>query len=136
SIPEIFERDGEAFFRQKETQIIARLMQLAPGILSTGGGAFLQPETRAAIAGGGVSVWLKADIELLWQRVRHKDTRPLLRVADPRARLEELLHAREPHYAQADIVVTAVPQFSIEEMAGAVMEALSQRPDALVRLNA
>ncbi|MEX0310219.1 MAG: shikimate kinase, partial [Tateyamaria sp.] len=84
TVPEIFERDGEAFFRAKESQIISRLLDEERGILSTGGGAFLAEDNRANITAKGVSVWLNADLDLLWQRVRHKDTRPLLRTADPR----------------------------------------------------
>ncbi|MEO0486461.1 MAG: shikimate kinase [Pseudomonadota bacterium] len=131
SIPEIFERDGEAFFREKEAQIIARLMDLAPGVLSTGGGAFLNPATRDVIAARGISVWLKADIELLWERVRHKDTRPLLRTPDPRATLEALLRDRTPHYAQATLAVEAQAAYSIHEMTLAVIDALATRPDVL-----
>lgn len=131
SIPEIFERDGEAFFREKEAQIIARLMELSPGILSTGGGAFLRAETREVIAQRGVAVWLKADLEVLWQRVKHKDTRPLLRTPDPRSTLAELLAHRSPHYAKAALRVEADAAFSIEETTAAVVSALSAHPDIL-----
>ena len=85
SIAEIFERDGEAFLRRKEAQVIGRLLKGRPGVLSTGGGVFLQDENRLALTRGGVSVWLKADLPLLWSRVRHRNTRPLLRTADPHA---------------------------------------------------
>lgn len=131
TIPEVFARDGEAFFRDKEAQIIARLLELEPGVLSTGGGAFLRPETRAIIAEKGLAVWLKADLEVLWQRVKHKDTRPLLRTADPRATLAELLAAREPHYAEAGVVVEAKAAYSIEDTTDAVIRALSARPGIL-----
>ena len=94
TIAEIFARDGEAFFRDKEAQVIARLLDGTPCVLSVGGGAFLRAETRARISRDGVSVWLKADIETLWQRVRRKDSRPLLRTADPRRTLAELMQAR------------------------------------------
>lgn len=76
SIAEIFARDGEAFFRRKETQIIERLLKGTPGVLSTGGGAFMSEANRRMISQMGVSVWLDADLDLLWERVRHKDTRP------------------------------------------------------------
>ena len=79
SIAEIFERYGEPFFREKEAQVIARLLHGVPCILSTGGGAFLAERNRAAITADGVSLLLKADIDLLWSRVKHKTTRPLLR---------------------------------------------------------
>ncbi|RBO52789.1 shikimate kinase [Rhodovulum sp. BSW8] len=131
TIPEIFARDGEAFFRAREAEVIARLLRAAPGVLSTGGGAFLGEANRAAISGLGVSVWLDADLDLLWQRVRHKDTRPLLRTPDPYGTLAELYHARRPFYAMADLAVRADPRYSIEDMAGRVIEALKTRPDVM-----
>jgi shikimate kinase len=131
TIAEIFDRDGEAFFRRKEAQVIARLLRETPGILSTGGGAFLLEENRRAISDKGVSVWLNADLELLWNRVKHKNTRPLLRTANPYATLSELYHARRPFYARADLVVRPEPGYSIEEMAERVIEALKARPDVL-----
>lgn len=85
SIPEIFERSGEPFFRDRETEVIMRLLKSEPCILSTGGGAYLAERNRAAISEHGVAVLLDADVDLLWERVRHKDTRPLLRT---------LIHAR------------------------------------------
>lgn len=124
SIAEIFERDGEAFFRQKETQVIARLLEDERCILSTGGGAFLAQENRDLIARQGVAVWLKADLDVLWSRVRSKDTRPLLRTADPLKTLTELVEKREPLYAQAGVIVDAEPGLSIEGMADKVIAAL------------
>ncbi|WGH78414.1 shikimate kinase [Jannaschia ovalis] len=124
SIPEIFARDGEAFFRRRETEVLKRLLAEGPGVLSTGGGAFLRPENRAAIAAAGLSVWLKADAELLWNRVRHKTTRPLLLTDDPKATLIRLLAEREPSYAQAELVVEADPAFSIAQMVDRVLRAL------------
>lgn len=137
TVPEIFVRDGEAFFRNKETQVIARLLTEARGILSTGGGAFLAEVNRAAISAQGVSVWLDADLDLLWQRVRHKDTRPLLRTADPRATLAEIYAARVPLYALADVTVQSLPGLSIDEMVDRVVDALlAKRPDVLEKLDA
>lgn len=133
TVAEIFARDGEAFFREKEGQVLARLLSGRPCILSTGGGAFLAEANRRAIAEKGVAVWLRADLELLWNRVRHKSTRPLLRTPDPKATLRDLLAAREPVYALAGIVVDARPDYSIEDMAGKVVEALAARPDVLAR---
>jgi len=124
SIAEIFERDGEAFFRARETEVIDRLLTETPGILSTGGGAFLSEVNRALISSKGVSVWLKADLDLLWSRVRHKTTRPLLRTADPRATLTDIFEARDPVYALADLAVEADEAYSIDEMADAVLKAL------------
>jgi shikimate kinase len=86
TIAEIFERDGEPFFRERETQVIRRLLRTQRCILSTGGGAFMSERNRRIIHDAGVSVWLKVDLDLLWTRVRHKDTRPLLRTADPTPR--------------------------------------------------
>ncbi len=126
TIAEIFERDGETFFRQRESEVIARLLDGPACVLSTGGGAFLRPENRALISSKGVSVWLRADLELLWQRVKHKTTRPLLRTENPRATLASIQQERDPVYALADLVVDARPEYSIEEMTTAVIEALVQ----------
>ncbi|KIC21227.1 shikimate kinase [Leisingera sp. ANG-Vp] len=131
TIPEIFARDGEPFFRQKERQVIARLLEEERGILSTGGGAFLAEENREVITGKGVSVWLNADLEVLWNRVRHRDTRPLLRTADPHATLSGLYEARVPFYSQADLAVVSDGQAAIETMVDRVLEALKARPDVL-----
>ncbi len=131
SIAEIFERDGEEFFRAREAEVIARLLRGAPGVLSVGGGAYLSADTRARISAEGVAVWLKADLDLLWSRVRHKTTRPLLRTADPRATLAELLDARAPHYAHADLVVEVKSRYAIADTARVVMAALATRPDVL-----
>lgn len=131
TIAEIFERDGEPFFRARESEVISRLLRSTPCVLSTGGGAFLAPANRGLIHEAGVSVWLKADLELLWQRVRHKTTRPLLRTANPRETLRELYEARQPFYAEADIVVESAAERSVEEMASRVVEALKLRPDVL-----
>ncbi|WP_299150000.1 shikimate kinase [uncultured Tateyamaria sp.] len=137
TVPEIFERDGEPFFRTKETQVISRLLDEARGVLSTGGGAFLAEVNRANITARGVSVWLDADLGLLWQRVRHKDTRPLLRTPDPRATLAEIYDARVPLYAQADVVVQSLPDLSIEQMVDRVIAALlAERPDVLEQKHA
>lgn len=131
TIAEIFARDGEPFFRKKEAQVIDRLLENEVGILSTGGGAFLAEGNRTTISEKGVSVWLDADLELLWQRVRHKDTRPLLRTPDPLASLTDLFNARVPTYALADLAVKADADFSIEDMADEVLKALASRPDVL-----
>ena len=131
SIAEIFERDGEPFFRARETEVISRLLRGTPCVLSTGGGAFLSEKNRQLIHEVGVSVWLRADLDLLWQRVRHKSTRPLLRTADPRETLRGLYEARLPFYSQADITVDSQADLSVEAMAGRVIEALRSRPDVL-----
>ncbi len=131
SIAGIFARDGEAFFRAREAEVIARLMEAQTGILSTGGGAFLADQNRAVIADKGVAVWLRADLDLLWARVRHKTTRPLLQTDNPRETLRELCEAREPLYAKAALSVKCDPNYSIEEMAAAVLDVLKTRPDVM-----
>jgi shikimate kinase len=105
SVAEIFERHGEAAFRDGERKVLNRLLTEPPHILATGGGAFMDSDTRARIKESAISIWLKADVDLLVQRVGRKETRPLLRNADPHATLTRLLTEREPVYALADIVV-------------------------------
>ncbi len=131
SIAELFERDGEAFFRRKEAEVIQRLLTSKISILSTGGGAFLQKVNREAIAAHGIAVWLRADLDLLWSRVRHKSTRPLLLTDNPKKRLAELFQARVPEYAKAALVVDARPEYAIEEMTDRVLENLLTRNDVL-----
>lgn len=135
SIAEIFTRDGEGFFRQKETLVIDRLLDGNPGILSTGGGAFLAETNRQMISDKGVSVWLNADLDLLWSRVKGKDTRPLLRTDSPYDTLKDIYEARVPVYSQADITVRSQPEYALEDMAGAVIDALLQRPDVLEKVH-
>jgi len=131
TVPEIFARDGEAFFRARESEVINRLLGGQACVLSTGGGAFLAEANRAAISARGVSVWLDADIDLLWNRVKHRDTRPLLRTADPKATLSALYETRVPEYAKADITVPCAPPVAIEQMARRVADVLVSRPDVL-----
>ena len=131
TIAEIFARDGEPFFRDREAEVILRLLTGPPAILSTGGGAFMAERNRDAIAGRGVAVWLDADLDTLWERVRHKDTRPLLRTPDPRGTLAELFERRVPTYRLAGVHVRAEPGFSIEDTAVRVVAALADRPDVL-----
>ncbi len=128
SVAEIFERDGEAFFRARESEVIERLLAGAPSVVSTGGGAFMSEANREMIARMGVSVWLEADLDLLWNRVRNKTTRPLLRTADPRATLAMLLEKRAPFYAQAQLRVQAEARLSVEDMAQKVVAALRTHP--------
>ncbi len=134
TIPEIFARDGEAFFRSKESQIIGRLLDEEKGILSTGGGAFLAEGNRKMISDRGASVWLRADLNVLWNRVKHKDTRPLLRTEDPYATLRGLYEARVPIYEQADLVADSDGETAIEDMVDRVISALVTRPDILERI--
>jgi shikimate kinase len=105
SVADLFETYGEAEFRSLEQRVIARLLQESPNVLATGGGAFMNADTRAAISEHGVSIWLKADIDTLMARVAKKQTRPLLKTGDPRAVMENLMTIRHPVYAQADVTV-------------------------------
>jgi shikimate kinase len=131
TIAEIFERDGEAFFRAKESQVLRRLLAGPPAVISTGGGAFLSAENRAAIGAAGVSLWLRAELDVLWNRVRHKSTRPLLRTENPRETLRRLLEARAPVYALADVTVESTADVTVEQMTQRVIEALAARADVL-----
>ncbi|WP_370882060.1 shikimate kinase [Labrys wisconsinensis] len=106
TISEIFAEEGEPFFRDKERRVIARLLDgQTPIVLATGGGAFMNEETRGNIREHGVSVWLRADFDVLMRRVRRKANRPLLKTADPEATLRGLMDLRYPVYAQADVTV-------------------------------
>lgn len=105
AIPEIFELYGEAEFREGERRVMARLLDGGPQVLATGGGAFLNPETRAAIRERGISVWLRADLETLVARTGRRTDRPLLRDGDPKEKLRALTEERYPVYAEADITV-------------------------------
>ncbi len=134
-IAEIFARDGEAFFREKEAQVLARLLKGAPCILSTGGGAFLREDNRASIRRDGVAVWLDAPVELLWQRVRHKSTRPLLLTDNPRKTLGEIFDARTPLYALAELRVPTQSDYTIPDMTDAVLEVLATRKDVVSALD-
>ena len=131
TIAEIFERDGEAFFRDREAEVLRRLLSGPPRIVSTGGGAFLAEPNRAAIAEMGVAVWLDADLNILWERVRHKDTRPLLRTPDPKATLTEIFNARSPIYGLAGLRMRVDADASIAETTQKVVETLATRPDIL-----
>lgn len=131
SVAEIFQRDGEAFFRDREASVLTRLLEARPGIVSTGGGAFMQERNRATISRKGVAVWLDADLDLLWERVRHRDTRPLLRTPDPYGTLSDLYDTRVPVYRLAELHVRADAAYSLVEMASKVIETLRTRPDVL-----
>ena len=106
SIADIFARNGEAYFRSGEARVIARLLDGGPQVLATGGGAVMNADTRVAIKAKGVSIWLSAEFDVLMRRInKRKNDRPMLQTADPEATLRELLVAREPAYAQADLTV-------------------------------
>lgn len=124
TVAEIFERDGETFFRQREAAVLSRMLDGPPKVLSTGGGAFMGERNREIISERGASVWLKADLDLLWNRVRHKTTRPLLQTPNPKETLTSLFNARNDTYAMADVTVQALPDITVEEMASRVLNAL------------
>ncbi len=133
SIAEIFARDGEPFFRARESEVLSRLLEAGPRVISTGGGAYLAPANRALISQMGAALWLDADLDLLWERVRHKSTRPLLRTADPRGTLARLLEERRPVYEQAELRLVAQAGDSIDRTTSRVIETLAARPDILER---
>nr|WP_245152983.1 shikimate kinase [Stappia taiwanensis] len=105
TISEIFAQHGEAYFRAGEQRVIARLLKSGPQVLATGGGAFMNAETREEVRKAGISVWLRAELQVVMQRVRRRGTRPLLQDPDPEGVLRRLLEEREPVYALADLAV-------------------------------
>lgn len=107
SISEIFRLYGEAYFRAGERRVIARLLDGGPCVLATGGGAFMNEETRALLKAHAVTIWLKADFDVLWERVSRRSHRPLLRAGDPQGTLRGLIETRYPVYAEADLTVTS-----------------------------
>jgi shikimate kinase len=108
TVGELFTNRGEAEFRDGERRVIARLLEEPPHVLATGGGAFMNAETRALMKQKAITVWLKADLEVLVERTGRKNTRPLLRDKDPRDVLGRLMAERDPFYAEADITIEAV----------------------------
>jgi shikimate kinase len=131
TIPDIFATYGEAYFRAGETRVIARLLEGGPQVLATGGGAFMNPDTRAAIVAHGVSVWLKADFDVLMRRIKRRQDRPLLKTDDPGETLRTLMTERYPVYEQAEITIQSreVPHDKIvDEIVSALASVLT--PDA------
>ena len=107
TIPEIFAEHGEPYFRDGEARVIARLLDQGPGVLATGGGAVLREETRRRIRDKAISIWLKADADIILRRVKRRADRPLLQTADPAATVRQLLDQREPIYRSADITIAS-----------------------------
>jgi shikimate kinase len=105
TIPEIFAEHGEPYFRDGEVRVIARLLDSGPGVLATGGGAFMREETRRRIRDKAVSIWLRADADIILRRVKRRADRPLLHTADPAATIAQLIAARHPVYQLADITI-------------------------------
>jgi shikimate kinase len=123
SISDIFAIRGEAEFRAGEARVILRLLEGGPQVLATGGGAFINPDTRAAIAAKGISIWLKAEPDVLMKRIKRRQDRPLLHTADPAATLRKLLEEREPVYALADLTVQSrevTHDRIVDEIVGAI----------------
>jgi shikimate kinase len=117
SIPDIFETHGEPHFRDGEARVIARLLDGGPAVLATGGGAFMREDTRGRIRAKAVSIWLKADADIIMKRVRRRADRPLLQTADPAATVGRLIEEREPVYQGADLTIWSrdVPHDKIVE---------------------
>jgi shikimate kinase len=129
TIPELFETKGEEAFRLGEQKVIARLLESGSQVIATGGGAFMNADTRARIRERGFSIWLKADVETLFKRVKRKSNRPLLQTADPEATLRNMLVAREATYAEADLCITSceVPHETVvEEIVSRLDKALGE----------
>lgn len=125
SIPEIFEEFGEAYFRDGERRVIARLIEERHGVIATGGGAFVDPSTRALILERGIAVWIDCDVDTLVQRTAKRNTRPLLRNGDPRTILTRLAEERRPLYAEAPIRVLS-EDGPHEATARRIIEAIDQ----------
>lgn len=129
TVPELFELYGEPEFRALEQRVIQRLLSEGPQVLSTGGGAFMNAETRRLAKAHGVTVWLKADLDTLMARVIKKQNRPLLKNADPRGVMQALMDARYPVYAEADLTIVSRDE-PRETIAREVIEALTAWLDA------
>jgi shikimate kinase len=126
NISEIFAEHGESYFRQGERKVIKRLLEGGPQVLATGGGAYMNAETRANIKAHGLSVWLKADLKVLMKRVGRRDSRPLLAGNEPEKVMKKLVAERYPIYAEADVTVESrdVPH---DVIVGAVIDALAAK---------
>ncbi len=107
SIPDLFERHGEPYFRDRECKVVTRLIGGGCRVVATGGGSFIHPATRAAMRATALTVWLKAEFDVLMRRVRKRSNRPLLRTPDPEGTLRRLMEARYPVYAEADLTVVS-----------------------------
>ena len=105
SVQEIFQRHGESEFRRGERRVIERLLNGPPIVLATGGGAYMDPDTRALLKEKATTIWLRANLDLIWKRVNRRDTRPLLKQENPKQVLADLLALRTPIYAEADIAI-------------------------------
>ncbi|MDA0238874.1 MAG: shikimate kinase [Proteobacteria bacterium] len=128
TIPEIFKRFGEDYFRDGERRVIRRIFEGQPAVMATGGGAFMDAETRKLIAAKGISIWLRAEIDILVKRTSRRNDRPLLKNADSEVTLKQLMAKRYPVYAEADVIVDIV-----EESAAANMKRVMTAIDEYLR---
>lgn len=128
TIPEIFAAHGEPYFRAGEARVIARLLESGPQVLATGGGAFMNPETRAAVHAKGISIWLNATLDILIRRIKRRADRPMLAGADQVETLKHLIEERYPVYAEADLIVESrdVPH---ETIVGEIVDKLCSHPN-------
>ncbi|MFZ5782636.1 MAG: shikimate kinase [Pseudomonadota bacterium] len=130
TIAEIFEKYGEAEFRAGERRVISRLLDEPPHVLSTGGGAYMDPDTRSLMRAKALTVWLRAELDVLFDRVKKRGHRPLLRQGDPRSVLQHLMELRYPIYAEADVVVDSTAQ-PADRTTDQVVEALRNHLETL-----
>ena len=129
NISDIFAKHGEPYFRAGEARVIARLLEGGPQVLATGGGAFIHPQSREAIRAKGISVWLKAEYDVLMKRIKRRSDRPMLKTQDPGETLRRLMQERDPVYAEADVIVHSrdVPhEIIIAEILSAVAPRLEE----------
>ncbi|WVT72533.1 shikimate kinase [Sinorhizobium chiapasense] len=125
TISDLFARYGEEEFRALETRVLKRLLRSGPRVVSTGGGAYINERSRRQIKKGGLTVWLNAELDVLWERVNKRDTRPLLKTENPKQTLENLMNARYPIYAEADLTVLSrdvKKETMVEDVLAAVIE--------------
>ena len=125
TISDLFARYGEEEFRALETRVLKRLLRSGPRVVSTGGGAYINERSRRQIRKGGLTVWLNAELDVLWERVNKRDTRPLLKTENPKQTLENLMNARYPIYAEADLTVLSrdvKKETMVEDVLTAVIE--------------
>ncbi|MGL4636599.1 MAG: shikimate kinase [Beijerinckiaceae bacterium] len=131
TVPEIFAMHGEEYFRDGERRVIARILRDGPKVLATGGGAYMNAETRGMIAARGVSVWLKADLETIIRRAKRRSNRPLLQTADPEGTVRKLIDARYPIYAEADVTIVSKDgphEATVDDVMKALEQFLSPAP--------
>ncbi|WP_112812060.1 shikimate kinase [Ensifer sp.] len=132
TISDLFTRYGEDEFRALEARVLKRLLRTGPRVVSTGGGAYINERSRRQIKRGGLTVWLNAELDVLWERVNKRDTRPLLKTENPKQTLENLMRARYPIYAEADLTVMSRDvnkETMVEDVLNAVIDFRKVRND-------